>query len=149
MGDTGSVGAPRGARGHAARSHTADVILEAWGQDLSACFEEIVEAVVDMCVDASAAVVIGAHEVVLSAASPESQLLELLDEVIFTMDTGEGVPVAARVSEAPAGGLTLRLVLADRSSVEEAGSVPKAVSRSELVVEETPDGARCAVLVDV
>ena len=69
VGDTGSSGVPGGARGHAARSHTADVTLDAWDQDLSACFEEIAAVVVDMGLDVSAAVPIGAHEVILPAAS--------------------------------------------------------------------------------
>ena len=47
------------------------------------------------------------------------------------------------------GGLDVVLRLTDRGQVVATGSVPKAISRSELVVEPTDTGFRCTFLVDV
>lgn len=139
----------RASRGHVARPHTADVILEAWGTDAAACFEEVVAALVETCADVSGAVPVGHHDVVLPSGPNDSMLLGLLDEVIFVLDVGEAMPVSAAVSETTAGGLSATLTLAARDTVSPTGSVPKAVSRSGLLVEESPDRVRCRVLIDV
>ena len=106
-------------------------------------------AVVDTCADVGAAVPSGHRDLVLPAGSDDVMLLSLLDEVIFTIDAGEGMPVAADVSRTDGGDLAVRLLLADRASVTATGSVPKAVSRSGLMVDAGPDGVRGTVLVDV
>jgi SHS2 domain-containing protein len=38
---------PRPARGHRSLPHTADVIIDAWGPDQAACYEEAVAALVE------------------------------------------------------------------------------------------------------
>lgn len=85
----------------------------------------------------------------LGAGSEESLLLEVLEEVITTLDTADEVPVRAEVRVADDAGLDLVLSLVDRRTVSPTGSVPKAVSRSELVVDSRATGVRCRFLVDV
>lgn len=138
----------RSDRGHGVLPHTADVILEAWGPDLASCCEEAVAALADVYVDGWADAV-EHRSVHLGAGSEESLLLELLDEVIFTLDTAEAVPVRAEVTLADDAGLDVVLSLANRRAVTPTGSVPKAVSRSELVVDARATGVRCRFLVDV
>lgn len=86
----------------------------------------------------------------LARGRVEDLLLALLDEVIFVLDTSVNVPVAARVeSTAEPGGLDVEIELAPPDAVEPTGAVPKAISRSGLVFDVTPSGARCTFLVDV
>jgi SHS2 domain-containing protein len=101
------------------------------------------------CADVSAATPCGWHDLVLPSGREEAAVLALVDEVIFAIDAGEGMPVGAEVTGTTDAGLAVRLRLADRTSVEPTGSVPKAASRSGLAVEHRPDGVRCTVLVDV
>lgn len=136
-------------RGFRVVPHTADVILEAWGPDLAACCEEAVAALASTYVDASGAAEVERRQVHLDGASDDALLLELLEEVIFTLDTAEAVPVAATAQAADDGGLDVTLVLADANAVEATGSAPKAVSHSELVVERRDGRVACRVLIDV
>lgn len=139
-------------RGHRARAHTADVILEAWGPDLAACCEEAVAALVETYSDPAGCPIVGRHEVHLEPSSDDEAVLQVLDEVIFLLDTSGAVPVGAQVRAgvgADAEGLEVVILLADRAVVQPTGSVPKAVSRSELVVDRAPSGLRCQVLVDL
>lgn len=138
-----------GQRGHNLLPHTADVIVEAWGPDFAACCEEAVAALADVYVDAGRADTVEQRKVHLGAGSEESLLLDVLEEVIFTLDTAEAVPVRADVSVADDAGLDVVLALADRRAVTPTGSVPKAVSRSELTVDSQAAGVRCRFLVDV
>jgi SHS2 domain-containing protein len=137
------------ARGHRTLPHTADVILEAWGPDLAACFEEAVMALAEVCVESVAVATVGHHKFRLPAAPDDELLVALAGEVIFLLDTADAVPVAARVRRRDDGGLDVTLVMGARDAVEATGAVPKAVSRSELAVVHDVAGVRCRFLVDV
>jgi SHS2 domain-containing protein len=125
------------------------VILEAWGQDLAACCEEAVAALAGTyLVDAE----VSTHAVRrlrVVASSAEDLVVEVLEEVLFLLDTASDVPVAAQVRQAQAGGFDVEIALADRGSVEPTGSVPKAISRSGLEVTAEPAAVRCSFLVDL
>ena len=136
-------------RGHRARAHTADVILEAWGPDLATCCEEAVAALVDTYATRPAATVIAERRIRLPAATVEELLVAVLEEVIFVLDTDVGVPVEAGVEATEDGGLELCLALVDAGQVEGTGAVPKAISRSGLTVTTNYGRVRCRVLVDL
>lgn len=136
-------------RGHRVLPHTADVILEAWGPDFASCAEEAVAALASVYVDARRADTVERRKLHLGPGSEESLLLEVLEEVIFTLDTAEDVLVRAEVTVADDAGLDVVLSLAERRKVRPTGSVPKAVSRSELVVDSQAGWVRCRFLVDV
>lgn len=128
--------------------HTADVIVEAWGPDVVACAEEAAAGLMSVYAVPGPAAVVGHHRARLVATAPEALVLGVADEVIFALDTADGVPV--RVEVVPAGdGYDVDVLLADRASIEPAGSVPKAVSRSELEVRAVRPGLRCRFIVDV
>jgi len=129
--------------------HTADVILEAWGPDLSSCCEEAVAALVSVFAEAGTAPAVERRALHLAPRADDLVLLELLEEVIFTLDTVEQVPVRAEVRPASDGALDAELVLADPATITPTGAVPKAVSRSELAVAEERGRVRCRFLVDV
>src|SRR5690606_8388519 len=121
-------------RGHRAVPHTADVILEAWAPDLAACLEEAVEALVAIYAEAETDARREPYEVHLPPGPPERLLVDLLDEVVFALDTADGVPVGAAVRSLDDAGLDAVLWLAPPDQVSPTGSVPKAVSHSELSV---------------
>jgi SHS2 domain-containing protein len=129
--------------------HTADVVLEAWEPDLSSCCEEAVAALASTYVSRVGGPAVGRRERRLPPASDASLLVDLLEEVIFTLDTSDAVPVRAEVSSALDGGLDVNLLLADRAHLEQTGAVPKAISRSGLVVTTEARGVYCRFLVDV
>jgi SHS2 domain-containing protein len=136
-------------RGHRLEPHTADVILHAWGPDLAGCFEEAVAALLAICIDS--ADVPPARRVTrrFRFAEVDSMLLDLLDEIIFVMDTETQVPIRARISIEPDGDLGAVIDLVAYDNVEIIGASPKAISRSELTVTQGSEGVSCSVLVDV
>jgi SHS2 domain-containing protein len=136
-------------RGYRSRPHTADVLLEAWGPDLPSCCEEAVAALVSIYLGRVGDPATGRRELRLPAATDESLLVDLLEEVIFTLDTADAVPFRAEVRSTPDGGLDANLLLADPEHLEETGAVPKAISRSGLVVTTQAKGVYCRFLVDV
>lgn len=142
-------GGPDRRRGHRTVAHTADVILEAWGPDLSACVEEAVAALVACYADPAGAEVVRQRSARVAPGTPEDVLLDVVDEVLLALDTEPDPPVAVRAAPAPDGGLDLVIDLAARGTVAPAGAAPKAVSRSELSVSATDTGVRCRMLVDV
>ncbi len=129
--------------------HTADVILEAWGPDLASCCEEAVAALVGTFVARTEGGIVGEHRTRLSSEPEESLLLDVLEEVIFTLDTAEEVPVGADIRSTHDGGLDVVLRLAERTTLEATGAVPKAVSRSGLRVDVEPGQIFCRFLVDL
>lgn len=135
-------------RGHREHPHVADVILEAWGRDLAACFEEAIAALVGVCFDGARAEVVGSYDFAIAPGTDGAMLLDVLDEVLFVIDTADDVPIGATLAER-GGSLAATLQLADRGSVEVIGSVPKAISRSASLVEHVDDQVRCRFLVDV
>ena len=129
--------------------HTADVILQAWGPDLASCCEEAVAALLAICLNGSEAAVAGQLEFTVPAGPADAMLLDLLDEVIYVLDTEPKVPIRAEATAQSDGAMKVELQLADREAVESTGSGPKAVSRSELSVENRPGQTHCSFLVDV
>lgn len=136
-------------RGHRSCAHTADVILEAWGPDLASSCEEAVGALVETYVGGGRGENVGEHRFSVGPGAPEEMLLCVLDEVIFALDTAPGVPIGATISPADDGGLAVTLALADAGRLEPTGAVPKAVSRSGLVLEAGPGRVACRFLVDL
>lgn len=136
-------------RGHRSLPHTADVIIEAWGPDLAACAEEAVAALVETYADPRDAIVINEWAVQVPPVPADDMLLDILDEVVYAIDVADGVPIRAYVHAGGDGGLGARLALADPTSVESAGAVPKAISRSSLEVTHSPGRVRRRFLVDV
>lgn len=135
-------------RGHRTLPHTADVIIDAWAPDFGACCEEAVLALLDLCIDSSGAQHSDRRAFATDGTDADAMLLDVLNEVIFVLDTVADVPIGVTVVRRD-GGLDVELLLAPRSSIEWIGSPPKGVARAELAVHETDSGARCTCLVDV
>lgn len=135
-------------RGHRAHPHVADVILEAWGPGMAECFEEAAAALLGLCMDAAEASVTERWLATIGPGSDEDMLVELLDEILFVLDTADDVPIRVVIADRE-DVLDVVLELGDPASVTMIGSTPKAVAHTGLSVERAGGRVRCTVLVDV
>jgi SHS2 domain-containing protein len=135
-------------RGRRLLSHTADVRLEAWGPTLVECLDQCVRALADVFVlapDDAAHVYVPVH---LPAGSPSEVVVALLEEALFLVDVRGLVPLRARL-DIGSRGVTGAFDAVALTEVEQAGSVPKAIARSDLEVGETDGAWHAVVTVDV
>lgn len=135
-------------RGRRLLSHTADVRLEAWGPTLAECLDQCVRALADVFVLAPDDAAHVRVPVDLPAGSPSELVVALLEEALFIVDVRGLVPVRARV-ETGLDGLRGEFDAVALAEVEQSGSVPKAIARSDLEVGETDGAWRAVVTVDV
>lgn len=129
--------------------HTADVIVEAWGEDRDACFEQAVAGLVGVFASTGDTPAGREHTVRLDGDDPEDLLVELLDEVLFLLDARAEVVATAAVRTHP-GGLEATFGLVPVAEVDVVGAVPKAVTYHRLSVGPVEGGGwRSRVTVDV
>jgi SHS2 domain-containing protein len=126
------------------------VIVSAWAPTVDDCLAEaalgLVSCFADLGREAPQRVVGFACD-----PGPEPELLvELLDEVVYVVETQEAVPAQVSVAHTPEGGLVGEFGMVDLSTVELIGPAPKAVTRHGLRFERGDDGTwRCEVVIDV
>ena len=131
------------------REHTADVAVEAWGDTMGAVFAATADGMAAaMCEDVPAA---GERfDVAVTAEGPEALLFDYLDELIYERDVRDVLPVDNEASVERAG--------ADWVLQGSARGVPlstidareiKAVTYSEMRLEEDEDGWHAYVVLDV
>jgi SHS2 domain-containing protein len=130
------------------KEHTADVAVEAHGDDLGAAFAAVADGLTAaMCEDVPPTG--DRFPVTAHAESREALLFEYLDELIYQRDVRNVLPAdhEARVHfrdewvlEGSARGVPLDDVVAREV---------KAVTYSEMRLEETPDGWEAYVVFDV
>ncbi|MGN9779632.1 archease [Micromonospora sp. H33] len=140
---------PRPERGHRCVPHTADVRIEAWAPTREACVAEAVTALVDTFTDPGGARPEAEREFHAPPADDEDLLVDVLDEVIFRMDTTGELPLRTEVTDDGAGGLRVRWHTVGTDAVELIGAVPKAVALHELRFGPDGPGWSCAVTLDV
>jgi SHS2 domain-containing protein len=137
-----------GRRGHRAQPHTADLMIEAWGSSRTDCLEEAALGLVEAFADAQNLVPNGSRTVRLGAADDEEILVELLDEIVYLVDTLSLVPITVTVRGAD-GGLCATFGTVPADAVVPVGAIPKGISRSELFIGKQRGRWRCRVEVDV
>lgn len=130
--------------GHRLLPHTADVRLEAWGPTLEACLDQAVGALAAVFVAVPADAPRVRVPVNLASGAPGERLVSLLEEALFIVDVEGLVPVHLRVREG--AGEFEAVALAD---VDQVGSVPKAIARSDLEIAAAAGQWRAVVTVDV
>ena len=131
------------------REHTADVAVEAWGDSLGETFGAVADGMAAaMCDDVPERG--DRFEVEVTAEGLEAALFDYLDELIYQRDVRAVLPVDNEVAVTDADGEwelsgSARGVPLDDVDAREI----KAVTYSEMVVEERPDGWRAYVVLDV
>ncbi|WP_334143357.1 archease [Rhabdothermincola sp.] len=138
--------------GHRVVPHTADVIIEAWAPTKGQCLEHAVLALVESFVESDPGVepdAVVAIPFTIDARTDDDQVVALLEEVIYVVETKAVVPIGVQLTvdaEGVAG--TFDTVAAE--AVELVGAVPKGVSRHGLEFRlRDRDGWWCRALVDV
>lgn len=131
-------------------SHTADVIVEAWGPTRAACFGEAVRGLVASFAETTDVAASSRHETDLASAGDDEDLLvDLLDEVIYLADAHGVVPVGGRFRDRDDGGLAVVFDVADVEAVRPSGAVPKATTYHGLEVVREAGRWRCRATIDV
>ena len=134
--------------GRRTRPHTADITVEAWAPTKEDCIGEAVLGLVEGFADISGASAHATRKVTVDAASAEDQLVGVLDEVIYLLDTVGEVPVRVAVH---GDGARIRVIFhtVPVADVRQMGAVPKAVSLHGLGFGESANQWRCVVTIDV
>ncbi|MFN2555872.1 MAG: archease [Nitriliruptorales bacterium] len=130
-------------------AHTADTAFEAWGPTRADCFGEAVRALVASFADVSRAPLVDRLHVRFGPAAEEDVLVELLEEVIYLLDTRGLVVAVADLRDEEDGALSGQLELSDVVAVQASGAVPKAITYHGLRVDAGEVGWRCHVTIDV
>lgn len=135
--------------GYRASPHTADIRIEAWAPSRDRCVAEAVTALVASFADVAGSGLTGTPEVLIDSDTDEDMLVEVLDEVIFRVETTGQIPIGTEV-EALNSGLRVRFRMTDTDRVRPVGATPKAVSLHDLSFGPDHDGQwSCTVTVDV
>jgi SHS2 domain-containing protein len=135
-------------RGHRTLPHTADVIVEAWGNDRAACLAEAVMGLVASFAEPNPSAERTRRPVRVEGGTDADVLVRLLDEVIFRTEVDGIVPAGVELVDEP-GGVSGELEVVDVGAVEVIGSIPKGISRSGLAIGNDDGTWRCRILVDV
>lgn len=137
-----------GPAGHRTVPHTADLRIEAWAPTREQCIAEAVQAMVRAFTDPTPTVPAVRREFIVPAATAQDQLVTVLDELIYRMDTDNEVPRAVEVRR-KGSDLRVLLAMADISQMTVIGAAPKAVSHHRLFFGRGDTGWRCTVTLDV
>jgi SHS2 domain-containing protein len=131
------------------RAHTADVAVEASAATLSGVFASVADGLAAAHVETVPD--LGERfELELEAESREALLFDYLDRLIYERDVRDVLPVDnhAEVTHADEGWQLAGSARGVPVSAIDAREV-KAVTYSEMALEETPDGWRAYVVFDV
>ena len=134
---------------YALREHTADVAVEAWGDSPGAVFAALGDGMAAaMCEDVPPGG--DRFSVEVEAESPEAALFDYLDELIYQRDVRDVLPVDNRATLESVDGRwrvrgSTRGVPLDSVDAREV----KAVTYSEMLLEERADGWHAYVVLDV
>ena len=131
------------------RPHTADVAVEATGDDLAETFANVAAGLTAAHCDAVPDDVGDPLSVEVRAESREALLFDYLDELIYLRDAREVLPTDHDVSIREDGEWTLEATLRGVPFDAVDAREIKAVTYSEMVLEETSSGWRAYVVFDV
>jgi SHS2 domain-containing protein len=134
--------------GYRTSPHTADIQLEAWAPTREECIAEAVTALVASFADLTGSEPTGTAEALIDPGTDEDMLVDVLDEVIFRMETAGQLPLSTDV-ESLTSGLRVRFRMTDIGQVAPVGATPKAVSLHDLRMAAEGGQWSCQATVDV
>jgi SHS2 domain-containing protein len=137
--------------GYELRDHTADVAVEATGETLDAVFGFVADGLATAMCDEIPAAGGERFDLDVRAENREALLFDYLDELIYERDVRGVLPVDHEASVTDVDGEVWTCEASARGvplSAVDARDV-KAVTYSEMALEETTDGWRAYVVFDV
>lgn len=122
--------------------HTADAKFQAWGTTMEEAFAAAVQGMTAIAADPDALGTQRCIPISIRSKTVENLLFDLLDEILFLRDTEKFLPARAdALTIAKQNGLyTLDAMLIGDDAKKWPANL-KAVTYSEMVVEERPDGS--------
>jgi SHS2 domain-containing protein len=133
-------------RGFRIVDHTADVIVESWGESQAECLEELARGFCAVFVAPTAA----SERRRFRVDAPATDLAPmLLEEIIYLLDTSGSIPRGAEVSAIDSQRVEGWIELALPETAEIVGAAPKAISRTDAGLIAVDDRWTCRVTVDV
>ena len=137
-------------QGHRARSHATGLVIEAWAPSRDDCFEQAVTALVRAFADATSAGPPDPVPFALDPANDEELLVQLLEEVLYLVETLGVVPATTEVVDTEDGGVAGSFDVVPLGQVEVTGVVPKAIARGDLSFAHDGESRwSCRVTVEV
>ncbi|MFF4622691.1 archease [Nonomuraea jabiensis] len=134
--------------GHRTLPHTADTRIQAWAPTTGECIGQAVLGMAESFLDLRGAAATGEYDLHVAPGEPQDQLVTVLDEVIYLMDTTGQIPI--NVAPRQEGDrLSVHLAMVDLTTVPQTGAVPKAVALHQLTFEHRAGQWTCTVTVDV
>jgi len=136
---------------HELREHTADVAVDATGESLGALFAAVADGLTAAQCDDVPVDVGERFAVAVESESVESLLFDYLDELVYERDVREVLPADHEATVTRTAGDGWRVDASARGIPFEAVDARevKAVTYSEMTVEETADGWHAYVVFDV
>ncbi|MEV1173279.1 archease [Nonomuraea sp. NPDC049784] len=134
--------------GHRTLPHTADTRIQAWAPTTGECIAQAVLAMVDSFLGLRGAAASSEYDLRAEPGEPQDQLVAVLDEVIYLMDTTGQIPINVTTQQEE-NRLSLHLTMTDLSTVPQTGAVPKAVALHQLTFEHRAGQWTCTVTLDV
>lgn len=134
--------------GYRIASHTADLMIEAWGPTRARCFEHAARGLVASFAEVQAGAAGEPHLLDVAEDDDAAMLVSLLEEIVYLLDARGAVGLARAVEERP-GGVRAVFELLPAERVAFVGALPKAIAYHELAVHADEDRWRCRVTVDV
>ena len=134
--------------GHRSLPHTADLRIEAWSPTRDGCIREAVLGTVESFLDISSASPRRRRHSRFEAHRDDDLLADVLDDVIYRLDTAGEVPVDLDV-ESSAGTVDVHYSMVDACTLPQVGAVPKGVSLNALDLSRAGHRWRGSVTLDL
>lgn len=130
--------------------HTADAKFRAYGGSLAETFGNAIVAMTAIVVEPEKVAKTRTQKIRVAAPSLEALLFNLLDEVLFLMDTQQFIASDVSDAELKEDGHTfIFTVKLHGDDVTKYGGNLKAVTYSEMIVEAKPDGYMVQAVIDI
>jgi SHS2 domain-containing protein len=130
--------------------HPADVGIEASGQNLNEAFEQAAVGLMSTILDTDSVEPMESRKINLKAADVEQLLVKWLTEILYLYDGKKFVGAQFQISELSPQKLSAT-VLGERFSEEKHATRldVKAITYHQLLLEESEEGARVRVFLDI
>lgn len=141
-------------RGHRSFEHTADLGIEAWGEDLKALLEEVVVGLCELIADTSTIEAKETRALEVEAFDQEELLVSVSNEVLFYLDAQAFLSKSMTLSSVTQEGESWRAKgelhgeLFDPKKHITFTEI-KSATYHDLKIQQTPDGLTTRVVFDV